>query len=149
MRAWKFAYATALLVLMALPLCAQAQAKSLTIRLLNGKSGRPMKNERLLIFFGASPDDVRVHKVHLDLHTDANGEASLPLNEPTLVYLQVLVDFRTLCQEVPNSRSFSVEDTIERGMQTPNNCGQAAAAPTPGTFVVYARPATIKEKMDW
>jgi hypothetical protein len=138
---------TCLFLIMTLSLCAQEQPKSITIRLLNGKSDIPMKNERLLIFFGASPHDVLLQKGHLDLHTDANGEASLPLSA-ALLYLKVLVDFRTHCQENPITIA-SVEDIIERGLQTPNDCGKASAAPPPGTFVIYARPATIKEKMAW
>src|ERR1700693_1474206 len=101
MRAQKFAYATGLFLMTTLPLFAQERPKSITIKLLNGKSDKPIKNERLLIFFGASPHDVRAHTRHLDLHTDSNGEALLPLSEPALVYLQVLVDFRTQCQENP------------------------------------------------
>jgi hypothetical protein len=144
----KFSYVTGLFLIMTLSLCAQEQPKSITTRLLNGKSDKPMKNERLLIFFGASPHDVQMQKGQLDLHTDANGEASLPQNEPALLYLRVLVDFRTYCQENPITVA-SVEDIIEHGLQTPNDCGKALAAPSPGTFVIYARPATVKEKMAW
>jgi len=67
--------------LIALSLPAQETPKLATIRLVDGKTGKPMGNERLLVFFGASPEGVRFHDGgSLDLHTDTDGVAALPLN---------------------------------------------------------------------
>ena len=134
---------------MTLPLITFGQSKAVTIRLVNGKSGKPMDHERLLVFFGSSPQDVRFHKKSIDLHTDSKGEATLSSNEPTFLYFQVFVDFRTLCEKNPNDHSFAIEDILRDGEQTPNICGKVAVPKTPGTFVIYARPATLKEKMAW
>ena len=134
---------------MTLPLFAFGQSKTVTIRLVNGKNGKPMEHERLLIFFGSSPQDVRFHKGPIDLHTDSKGEATLPSNELTFLYFQVFVDFRTLCEKNPNDRSFAVADILRDGEQAPNICGEIAIPKTPGTLVIYALPATLKEKMAW
>src|SRR5665213_4025722 len=118
MRSWKISCLMASVVLlMTLPRFAFGQSKTVTIRLLNGKNGKPMEHERLLIFFGSSPQDVRFHKGSIDLHTDSKGEAILPLNEPTFLYFQAFVDFKTLCQKNPNDLSFAVADILRDGEQ--------------------------------
>jgi hypothetical protein len=150
MRNWKSGCLRVPVVLfMTLPLFVFGQSKDVTIRLVNGKSGKPMEHERLLVFFGSSPQDVRFHKGSIDLHTDSKGEATLPSNESTFLYFQAFVDLRTLCQKNPNDRSFAVADILRDGEQTPNTCGKVAIPKTPGTFVIYARPATLREKMAW
>ena len=100
---------------MTVPCFAYGPSKAVTIRLINGKSGKPVKNERLLILFGSSPHDVRIHTRSTDLHTDSNGEATLPLKDSTIVYLHVFADFRTFCEENSNSRIFAIEDVPREG----------------------------------
>lgn len=140
---------TSVVLFMTIPLFAFGQPKTVTIRLVNGKNGKPMEHERLLVFFGSSSQNVRFHKESIDLHTDSKGEATLPSNGPTFLYFQVFVDFRTLCQNNPNDRSFAVADILRDGEQIPNICGKAAVPKTPGTLVIYARSATLEEKMAW
>jgi hypothetical protein len=139
--------AACVLVLTTLSLSAQDISKTLTILLVNGKTGKPMKNERLLVFFGSSPPNVRMEKGFLDPHTNANGAATLRLDEPNLAYLQVWADFRTLCQSDPNDRSFSVADIMKSGVQSPNNCGKIVIPNSPGRLIVYARHSTFREEM--
>jgi len=139
--------AACVLFLTTLSLSAQDIPKTLTILLVNGKTGKPMKNERLLAFFGSSAHDVRMEKGFLDPHTNADGEATLRLDEPNLAHLQVWADFRTLCQDDPNDRSFSVADIMKNGMQSPNNCGKIVIANSPGRLIVYARHSTFREEM--
>jgi hypothetical protein len=61
----------------------------------------------------------------------------------------VFVDLRTLCEKNPNDHSFAVADILRDGEQTPNICGKISMPKTPGTFVIYARPAMLREKMAW
>lgn len=71
----------------------------------------------------------------------------LSSNDPTFLYFQVFVDFRTLCQKNPNDRNFAVEDILRNGAQAPNTCGKVDIPKTPGTLVIYARRSTLREKM--
>jgi hypothetical protein len=128
---------------------ALAQDTKLTLMALDGRNGKPLPTQRLLVFIGASPKDVQQHKQSLDVTTDKDGVAILPITRTDTQWLQVFVDFRTLCQTEPNTKSFSVDEIVSGGLTTPNNCGSFRVNATANHLVVFARPATIKEKMDW
>jgi hypothetical protein len=49
--------------------------------LLDGKNGKPIGNEHLLIFYGTTAEDVHAEKSHRDLRTDVNGMAVLALED--------------------------------------------------------------------
>ena len=115
--------------------------------LLDGKSGKPIGNEHLLIFYGTTTDDVHAEKSHRDLRTDVNGMAVLALEDSLISLLQVFPDGHVLCQEKPNTNSYSVEQIERTGLSAQNNCGSVRRANTPYQFVIYARPATFLEKM--
>jgi hypothetical protein len=118
------------------------------VLLVNGKNGKPMKHERLLVFFQSGQSHtLESDNNGTDPHTDDSGYAVIPLPPSHLPYVQVWVDYRTLCQEDPNSRAFSVTQIVSDGASTPNNCGKANHPSSPGTLVVYARPSTLKEQM--
>src|ERR1700722_824901 len=138
----------AFFVLGVVSLHAQDRPKNIKILFVNGKNGKPMESERLLIFLGNSPEEVRFHKGNADLHTDGSGSTQL-LNEKAFSYLQVFVDFRTLCQDRPNNYAFSIDEVLRLGAQTPNNCSKAFHPNEPGTLIVYARQPILRERMAW
>jgi hypothetical protein len=128
-------------------LTAMAQESRIVVHALNGKNGKPIANEHLVIFTGASAEDVREHKNHIELRTDAKGTALLSVDDRATSHIQVWVDWHVLCQEAPNSKSYSLEDILKRGLTTPNNCGRVEQAVAPKHLVVFARPAHFWEKM--
>ena len=105
-----------------------------------------MKHQRLLAFFQSG----KAHTLESDNngddpHTDNNGYAVLKASQ--LPYVQVWVDYRTLCQSDPNHYATSVTEIISRGSATPNNCGNITRNNEPGTLIVYARRSTLREEM--
>jgi hypothetical protein len=128
---------------------AHAQDTKLTLVAVDGRNGKPMPAQRLLVFVGESPDDVRLHKHSLDVTTDKDGTAILAITQANIQWIQVLVDFRTLCQTKPNLQSFNVGEIVSSGMTTPNTCGSFRRDVAPSQLIVFARPATLREKMNW
>ncbi len=118
------------------------------VLLINGKNGKPVKHERLLIFFQSGQSHtLESDNNGTDPHTDANGYAVISLPPSHLPFVQIWVDYRTLCQSDPNHHAFSVSQIVSDGASTPNDCGKASRQSSPGTLIVYARPSTLKEQM--
>ena len=126
-----------------------AQSVSINLEAINGKNGKPMPYQRLLVFMGDSQEDVRFHKYSQDVTTDEHGDAVLKIPKATIQWMQVFVDYRTLCQTEPNRRSFSLAKIVESGEATPNDCSVVRKDLKPNQLVVFARPATLREKRDW
>jgi hypothetical protein len=119
------------------------------IKALDGRNGKPIKGTHLLIFAGGTAEELRRHAQHFDLLTDQHGDAELTLDSDSLKFLQVWVDKMTLCQSRPNALSLSVEEALAKGLLAPNECGKLPMSSEPGQLLVFARPATFREKMEW
>lgn len=142
----------ALVLAIPLGLCSSslhAQSVSINLEAINGKDGKPMPHQRLLVFMGDSQEDVRFHKYSQAVTTDEHGNAVLQIPKTTIQWMQVFVDYRTLCQTTPNLRSFSLAKIVESGEATPNDCSSLRKELKPNQLVVFARPATLREKRDW
>ena len=127
----------------------QAQGFSITLRAIDGRNGKPMPHQRLLVFTGSSQEDVSLHRHSEDVTTDENGRAVLQIPQDTIQWVQVFADFQTLCQSEPNRRSFSLAKVPSSGEASPNNCSSVRQELKPGQLTVFARPATFREKMAW
>ena len=128
---------------------AHAQDTKLTLVAVDGRNGKPLPSQRLVAFIGESQEDVRLHKQSLDVTTDRNGLAVLSITQTKMHWIQVFVDYRTLCQTEPNRLSFNVAEIVSSGLVTSNSCGSLRRVATTGQLVVFARPATLREKMNW
>ena len=132
-----------------LSLALHAQGFSITLGAIDGRNGKPMPHQRLLVFMGSSQEDVSLHRHSEDVTTDENGRALLHIPQDTIQWVQVFADFQTLCQSEPNGRSFSLAKVLSTGEASPNNCSSFRQALKPGQLTVFARPATFREKMAW
>ena len=123
--------------------------QAITIRALDGLTGRPIAHEHLLVLMGASEDLLKSKTLNLDLYTDENGVALLNLPDPAISLIQVWVDFHTQCVKLPNSAAYSMDQIRKAGIQGENSCGKATADIQPNTLLIYAREAHWWEKMRW
>jgi len=64
--------------------------KQIEIVVVNGRNGKPMPYERLLVFVGNSDAEVQNKQHHLDLQTDARGIATLPTKTSSYSRIQVV-----------------------------------------------------------
>ncbi len=124
-----------------------AQENRIVVQAVDGRNGKPIANSRLLIFSGETTEDVKQHRNHSDLVTDAGGLATLTFSSAEVKWIQIFVDGSVLCQTEPNSKSFSVGEIMSTGLKTPNTCNSLATEAAPGHFLVFARPAHFMEKM--
>lgn len=135
-------------LLMALAVCcAAATAQDIRVRLLDGKTGRPIANTRLLIFGTNSSTDP--HEFSFARGTDDHGEAILPADQLHGRFLQVFTDFMTDCVSNPNRSALSVEAIHAKGLVRENTCSKLSATAHPHELVVFARKPTLREKMAW
>ena len=126
-----------------------AQESRIMIQVINGKNGTPVRDRHLLVFGGETPEDVRQHQNIFNLITDANGLASLAVPSTKIHWIQVSVDKLVLCQSGPNLNSFSVNEIMSAGLQTPNTCSSLTRKDVPGNFIVFSRSPTFFERMRW
>jgi hypothetical protein len=125
------------------------QTKEITLQALNGKNGKPLPNQRLLFFAGLTAEAARNHSVSFEAVTDASGLAVVQIDPAKARYLQVFADFMTVCIQEPNSYTIALSEIMNTGGSTPNTCGTLHTPSTPGRLIIYAREATLREKMDW
>jgi hypothetical protein len=126
-----------------------AQTKELTLQALNGKNGKPLTNQRLLFFAGLTEEDARHHSSSFEARTNASGLAVVQIDIAKVRYLQVFADFMTVCIQAPNNYTIALSEIMNTGGSTPNTCGTLHTSSAPGKLTIYAREATLKEKMDW
>jgi len=100
-----------------------------------------------LVFAGSTVEELRQHSQHFDLHTNQSGNAELVLTSGSIKFVQVWVDGKTLCQSKSNAVPLSVEQILAKGPLAPNECGNLRLSSARGQLVVFARPATPREKM--
>ena len=133
------------LILALVLFCQSALGQTIRLRAVNGKDGKPLAHQRLLVFAGRDADGVRFHDRVYDLTTDDHGVATLLIEDAALKRIQVWADFQHLCQSTPNFRSFDIQEIASTGLSTPNDCGSVATKTEPGLLTVFARPRTQRE----
>jgi hypothetical protein len=126
-----------------------SQSVKLTVGAFDGKSGKPLSAQRLLVFVGKTQEDVSLHKQSLSVTTGKDGLAVLNIDDSQDQWIQVLVDFHTLCQAIPRAPSLSVREIVANGLSTPNTGGSFKQETLPNRLNVYARSPTLREKMAW
>jgi hypothetical protein len=65
----------------------------------------------------------------------------------TVKWIQVLPDWKTLCQSDPTRNTFNVDAILSTGLAAPNTCSALAQKAPPGQFILFARPSTAKEEL--
>jgi hypothetical protein len=143
----KRVYLTRLALLCALlivPCVSHAQTVEIHIRIVNGKNGRPIKNETLRVW------TTRNH-VDADLWpTDATGSVLLKVDGNAQIALDE--NLNASCRTLPaNQQSFqllySVAEILNKGISAENTCGTIRVTAKPGELILFERPFTLMEKV--
>ena len=144
-------------------------AQTIQIKLVNGRSGRPMAGTCVNVWVGerkdtmAIPtDDNGVARLRLtdkdsevDVHSLWKGCGFFGVTNPVVRYgnsLQINVSYVLCRPHAPDYSwlaltSFSTQEVIQQGIVTPNSCGKATASPKPGEVIMFVRPANFWEKL--
>lgn len=147
-------------------LCAQ----TITIKLVNGRNGRPMSNSHVNVWVGTKRKEALViptnkdgiaqfrltdNDAEIDLHNHGDYHNEDVVIDPVLKFddnLQVNVGF-VVCR--PNASDYSwlstanisTKDLLQQGIVWPNTCGKAAAIPVPGELIIFVRPLNFWETL--
>jgi hypothetical protein len=165
----------ALLALLLFASCAAAlRAQTIQIKLVDGKTGRPvadacvgvwmMKDTRMSVSIKTDKDGVALLRLtHNDNEVDISYNSKLWCGgdgaiNPVLKYDDSLTTdtygYHPSCaypQSMPNARSkeidLSTNEVIQHGVVSANTCGKAIASPQPGEVILFVRPRTFQEKV--
>lgn len=140
---------------------AAGQAQTLTVRLLYGRSGKPVANTYVNVWVG----DQRKSAVPVSIDSNGYGVLSLTDGEaaarvqagsihltmfPHAPEVRLQVGF-ALCQTTQQKYSwlqitpYSTDEWNRTGIVTANTCGKALAKPQPGVLTIFVRPLTFRE----
>ena len=123
-----------------------AQDVVITIRLINGKNGKPIKDEDLNIFRN-QPHFAENHRA------DQNGLIKLTIDHDAL--LSFASNIQVTCHQQTDAemslhelQQYKVSDIAEHGISDTNTCSKKIRVKaSPGEFVYYERPRTLWEWM--
>lgn len=158
-----------------LSLCApRACAQEFSIKVLNGRNGKPITKECLNVWVGtlAGPhlvaatnrEGVVVLRVSDNQLVAAGACQGWPIHAPWPVGTDGILitgDYYVACQEyadsVPNAEKpkfktrvpplYSINKILASGVSTSNTCGKFRAEPKPGELIFYVKPRSFMEKM--
>jgi hypothetical protein len=123
-----------------------AAAAQITIKVVNGHNGKPLKGTTVDVWFGkkAVPPPTQVT-------TTNDGNAFLAVSdsiETIVIVGQGVGDCRAgIRKSYIEGNVYRVQDILRRGVVAQNTCGKARNQPTPGVLVFYVRPLHWWEKM--
>jgi hypothetical protein len=139
------------------PLYAQMD-RTITIRMLDSKTGQPITTSEFEVWTGASPTPAQTggrpyHGVKPD--DDGAGEMALPPDASVItVHAQYgragwgYVNCDRLKDQGPfREHWYSVQEILASGIAAPNYCSKKKAIAKPGEFIFFVRPMTFWEKM--
>ena len=128
--------------MLAVASCATAANVGISIHVIDGKHGKPVANEHLLVFYGDSEAQVLAQKHHFETRTNSAGDVLLNLVNG---FLQVWIDRHPLCQ--PSIDIFNIETIQSSGIVAPDICGSATHQALPGNLYLFVRKETLVEGM--
>src|SRR5438876_5798573 len=91
-------YALLLLIGVEIPATAAVAPENtrITVRVVDGRTGKPLKFQHLLFFGGPAVEAAKQHQQHYEIVTGRDGTAILSL-APETRWLQVWIDWHVLC----------------------------------------------------
>jgi hypothetical protein len=128
-------------------MCTRAQ--DITVIATNGKTGHPLVNARVLVF--EFDRDSSQHDISIELRTDRQGVATLRAGDVHRKKFQLWVDRMSQCAARPHSEAFDVAELRTAGSKGTNDCAGFLDSTFigPNQVEVFARPATLRERMRW
>lgn len=127
------------LCLVVLIVHAQNPTVLIHIRLIDGRTGRPMKNEQIGL-------ENRADYREISLRTDQLGIASLNISRDAVVLVHNTNRYVNCGDERGGlvHNDFKVSEILSIGVvqaiMQPNLCGKASGVPKPGELILFVRP---------
>jgi hypothetical protein len=125
-----------------------AVAQQMTVRLLDGRNGHPLKNQVVDLWFSD-----RAGGAPLQATTGQDGTVAVKLPRDANVFVAAgegVADCRegnTPGKTFIDSTVYAVSAVLNTGVVANNSCGDATQQVVPGTFTFFLRPKHVWEKM--
>jgi hypothetical protein len=122
--------------------------RTIRIKLLNGKTGRPVWWRGLVsVRIGSAIN--RSDLCAVDKRTNLVGEAEVDVTDANPPQVFVGADFISRdCRYGPQTESppaYSIDEIRLKGIVSENNCGGPRRAAKPGVLMIYVIPSTLRE----
>jgi hypothetical protein len=127
---------TSMLGLAMLVLPAGRSAEPITIRVVDGRNGDPISDEKLQLWFNSRSGSA------MSISTDKQGVAKVdaPSGAALLLSANLYVDCRYSKQTGPERPTYPVSVILRSGVLAANTCGKLKLSPTPGELIFFVRP---------
>jgi hypothetical protein len=131
--------ASLLLLLMLLPMMAEAQTQPVRIRIINAKTGQPVKDEKLNVA-------LRVDQIgSVAMATDKNGIILVDTGNSTTI--RILSNMYADCRSRGELYTdYSIATILKSGITTGNLCSSANPTAKPGELILFEIPRTFIPK---
>ncbi len=149
-----------MLLVLAVPLCNSQQpqgTKTITIRILDSKTERPLATTGFLIRVN------HLATIHADMskeNEDLTGTLTLPADAKEVSIhasydsaMEIYVNCDAEIEKAPGDLWYSVSDILNKGIVTPNGCANAKSLakfklrdPKPGEIILFVRTLNWKER---
>lgn len=118
----------------------------IAIQVIDGRTGKPLMHQHILVFGGKTEREAEQQQSHYELTTDEKGLAILSLSK-RVQWIQVWVDWNSLCQNKQLKRNFSITEILASGLNSINSCSSISLNKIPGRLTIYVRPEHFWENM--
>ena len=118
----------------------------IAIQVIDGRTGKPLMHQHILVFGGETDREAEQQQSHYEPTTDDKGLAILSLSK-RVQWIQVWVDWNSLCQNKQLKRNFSIAEISASGLNSINACSSISLNKIPGRLIIYVRPEHFWEKM--
>jgi hypothetical protein len=149
-----------LLLVLAVPFCNSQQpqeTKTITIRILDSKTERPLTTTGFLIRVN------HLSTIHADLtkeNEDLTGTLTLPADAKEISIhasyddaMSIYINCDAELEKAPGDLWYKVSDILNKGIVTPNGCANAKSLakfklrdPKPGEIILFVRTLNWKER---
>lgn len=115
---------------------AKGSAEQITIRVVDGRNGHPIIDEKLQVWFNRQSGSA------MSISTDKQGIAQVdaPSGAALLLSANLYVDCRYSKQTGPERPTYPISDILRTGVLAANTCGKLKLSPTPGELIFFVRP---------
>lgn len=115
----------------------QNAESQIQVHALDGRTGKPISNEHVLIFVTDDPENPKARLI--DRSTDARGIVAI--QNVDFRYLQVFVDWHILCVKHPNNKlEYTASEVVNKGVISSDSCGKVKVNLQPGDLYIFTRP---------
>jgi hypothetical protein len=119
---------------------------SITVRVLDGRDGKPQAWKRVVLVGGYDRRDLSHQEWRQEALTDSAGLVHLSSELTNLPWLRLDVLQAKDCGAETGPEALSVERIRTDGLSSANRCGRITAADAPGVFTVFVQPHRQSKK---